>query len=194
VTSAGAKSGDALLLAGSLAIEGTAILAREHAPALRTHGVREQVIRDGAALLDRPGISVLPAVRALTAAAVPHAMHDPTEGGLLAAARELAEASGVGLRLEVDRIPILPACAAVCEALQLDPLRLLASGSLLAAVTPEAAGAALAALRDAGLDGASVGTVLPPGAGTMIVRAGVEEPLPAVERDELARWEESQGG
>ena len=188
VTSSGARPGDSVLLAGPIAVEGTGILAGEYAPVLRARGVPERLIEEGAALLDDPGISVMPAVRALMASIRPRAMHDLTEGGLLSTLRELATASGAGLRIEAERIPVLPVCQAVCAALDLDPLGLLASGSLLAALAPDHGQAAQEVLADAGIASAVIGRIVPAADGMTLVRAGIEEPLPEVERDELARW------
>ena len=97
VRTSGARPGDALLLAGELAVEGTAILAGDHAATLRRAGVREADIEAGVSRLHSPGISVRPAAASLRAAADVHAMHDPTEGGLAAALHELAEAAEVGV-------------------------------------------------------------------------------------------------
>lgn len=191
VTSAGGQPGDRLLLAGPIAIEGTAILAAEYGNLLRARGVGEKVLEEARNLLRRPGISILPAVRSITSAALPHAMHDPTEGGLLSAARELATASSTGLRLEADRVPILPACEEICRALDLDPLALLASGSLLAAVYPADVAPAIDGLSSNGIRAAVIGELRPPAEGMTLARHGKAEPLPVIERDELARWEES---
>jgi hydrogenase maturation factor len=189
VRSSGARPGDVLLLAGPVAIEGTAILAAEFGDELRARGVPESVIDEGRCLLCDPGISVLPAVRALTSAVLPHAMHDPTEGGLLAAVRELAIASGCGVRLGADRVPILPACRAICEVLDLNPLGLLASGSLLAAVRPSDVDAAVRALAGAAIEACVIGEVLTPDREPCLSAAGCIRPLAPIEQDELARWE-----
>lgn len=194
VTSAGGQPGDTLLLAGPIAIEGTAILAGEYGDLLRERGVDGETLGRAARLLTDPGISVLHAVRAITGESRPHAMHDPTEGGLLSAARELAMASGTGLRLDADRVPVLPATAAICGALKLDPLGLLASGSLLAALYPGAVPDVIATLRKAGVESAVVGELRPPEEGMLQIRDGREQPLPVVERDELARWEAASAG
>jgi hydrogenase maturation factor len=191
VTGAGARPGDALLLAGPIAVEGTGILAREYAEILRARGVPEASIVEGSGLLDDPGISVLPAVRALMSETVPHAMHDPTEGGVLSSLRELAVVADLGLRVEADRILVLPACRAICDTLGLDPLGLLASGSLLAAVAPEDTEVAQQSLAAAGIGSSVIGEALPQTEGMVLVRDGVEEPLPEVGPDELARWVDS---
>src|SRR3972149_757614 len=58
-------------------------------------------------------------------------MHDVTEGGVLTAAWELAEASGLGVEVWADAVPVRPETAAVCAALRVDPLLLIGSGAVL---------------------------------------------------------------
>ena len=58
-------------------------------------------------------------------------MHDVTEGGLATALRELAAATGHGVLVHRDRVPVSAATARVCDLLGADPLGLIASGSLL---------------------------------------------------------------
>lgn len=192
VRSSGARPGDALLLAGGLAIEGTAILAREHAGELRQHGVPEAVIAAAAEWIERPGISVLPAARILLETGGVHAMHDPTEGGLATALHELAEAAGIGLRVRREHIAVLPESRIICGALGLDPLGLLASGALLAAVEPAAAVRGVERLRAAGIPAAIIGEALPASEGRLIVEGDRNCTLPLFERDELARYLERQ--
>lgn len=181
VRTSGARPGDAVLLAGGIALEGTAILAREHRDLLLARGVEEPVIRRAAGWLASPGISVLPAARALRGLA--HAMHDPTEGGLATALQEVAEASGHGLRVDFGSVLILPECAIICAALGLDPLGLLASGALLATVAPDHAALAIERLHAARLPAAVIGSVVPAAEG---------QTLPSFARDELARFLEQE--
>ena len=100
---------------------------------------------------------------------------------------ELAAASGCGLEIAGHRLPILPETRAVCEPFGLDPLGLIASGSLLAAVVPGAAGEVISALREAGIQATDIGRVLPAGAGRVIIWGDERRPLPTCQRDELAR-------
>src|SRR6266545_2762507 len=79
----------------------------------------------------------VPLDRAACGAARVHAMHDPTEGGLATACWELAQAAGVGLRVDRERVPVLPEGRRLCEAFGLDPLGTIASGSLLLTVGPD---------------------------------------------------------
>ena len=64
-------------------------------------------------------------------------MHDITEGGVYGAAYEMAHFSGVGVRIDPSLIPISPASKAICDALALDPYRLISSGSILIATSEE---------------------------------------------------------
>lgn len=192
VTSAGARPGDCILITKGIAIEGTAALAVEAADVLRGAGVGETTIARAAALLDRPGISVVRDAAALCDTIRPHAMHDATEGGLATALREVAEASGVGLHVDAGRIPVLPETRAICAALGLDPLGLLASGCLIAAVAPEDERATLAALASVGIDAAVIGEATLPDEGLRLIDGGTGRPWPAFARDELARYLDSQ--
>ena len=192
VRTSGARVGDAILLTGGIAIEGTAILAGEHAGALLARGVDRAVIEAAAGWLRAPGISVLPAARALQATGAVHSMHDPTEGGVITALHELAEVAGVGLRIDPAAIPVLPECRTICEALGLDPLGLLASGALLATLDAAEVPAALERLRAAGIPAARIGEAVPAAEGRAIVAGNRVLPLPVFPRDELARHLESR--
>jgi hydrogenase maturation factor len=192
VRSSGARVGDALILARPIAIEGTTILATEFGDELHARGVPDSVIGEGRRLAQDPGISVLPATQALTRVVLPHAMHDPTEGGLLAAVRELAIASHCGVWMDADRVPVLPASRVICRTLGLDPLGLLASGSLLVALDPLDVDAAMQALTEAAIDGDVIGEMRAMHQGVHLCRDGRNQPPPAIERDELARWIDEQ--
>jgi hydrogenase maturation factor len=61
-------------------------------------------------------------------------MHDPTEGGVAGGIHEMADASNVGFKVYRDRIPIAKETLRICRFLEIDPLQLIASGSLLIAV------------------------------------------------------------
>ncbi len=195
VRTAGARVGDAVIVTGGIAIEGAAILAEEHAPALQARGVAPEVVAAAARLRRHPGIAVRRAAEILLQArAVVHAMHDPTEGGVVTALHELAEAAHVGLAIERDAIPVFPECRIICDALGLDPLGLIASGALLAAIDPAAAEGALARLRRAGIDAARIGWIVDRVAGATFTVDGTATPLPTFARDELARYLESVEG
>jgi hydrogenase maturation factor len=182
-----ARPGDALLLSKGVAIEGTALLARDHAETLR-ESVPESVIERAAHFLDEPGISVLRDARLASEAGEVVALHDPTEGGLATAIREIGMASGVGAVIDAEAIPILPETEAIAGALGLDPLGMLASGALLMAARPETASAILAAGSRAGLPITAIGH-LTDEPGIFTLETGAEaRPLPEFAVDEVARW------
>jgi len=174
------RPGDAVLQVRPVALEGGAVLAREHAPRLLAAGVPQEIVAAAARWLDDPGISVLPIARAVRDIPEVRAMHDPTEGGIATALREFAEAGGVDFRIDPSAIRVLPECRAICEALGLDPLGLLASGSLLVAAAPDAVKAVEEALEHAGSPAWVIGEVVEPGAGNLGA-------LPAFEADEITR-------
>jgi hydrogenase expression/formation protein HypE len=119
-------------------------------------------------------------------------MRDPTRGGLATALNELAAQSGRAVRLRESTLPVRPAVAAACEILGIDPLYVANEGKLVAVVSAEAAGEALAALRanPLGAGAVEIGTVEdePQGmvvldtslGGTRIVDLLVGDPLPRI--------------
>jgi hydrogenase maturation factor len=114
-------------------------------------------------------------------------MHDPTEGGVATGIHELASASGTGAFVHADRIPIEPSTRRICTVLGVDPLGLIASGSLLIAAAPEAGAAVLGALHDAGISAAEIGVLTEPSEGVALRGPDGEAPLPRYDLDEAAR-------
>jgi hydrogenase maturation factor len=178
--------GDRLLITRGVAIEGTAILAREQAQRLSGR-VPEEVLVRARAMLTDPGISVVAAALAAVEAGVVHAMHDPTEGGVLTGLHELASAAGRGVRVWANRIPVYPETRAVCSALGIDPLGLIASGALLIGASSAASGGIVAALARHGIPVADIGEVVPAADGITLEAGSVRRPLVPPDRDELAR-------
>ena len=189
ITTGGAQEGDSIVVTKGLAIEGTAILARDCAGKLAGAGVPSSVIESGAALLHSPGISVLTEASIASTQDAVHAMHDVTEGGLVTALHEISQASGLGLAIEEGSVPVLPDTEAVCNALHLDPLGLLGSGALLIALPAPNAPGLLRNLERAGIDAWEIGQMLPAEEGRILFsRSGDEITLPVFQRDELARF------
>ena len=189
VRTGGAQEGDSIVVTKGIAIEGTALLARDRSEDLRRAGVTERVIEGSAGLLDAPGISVLTDARVACDAGQVHSLHDVTEGGLITGLREIAAASGLGLAIEEDSVPVLPETAEVCRALSLDPLGLLGSGALLITLPAANAPRLLGALERAGINAWEIGQMLADEEGLVLfTRQGEEVPLPEFPRDELARY------
>ena len=178
--------GDLILLTRGVAIEGTAILAREKSEQLRRR-VDPDLLARATRFLNEPGISVVNAALSANVDEVVHAMHDPTEGGLAAGLFELVEPAGLGLRVIRERIPVYPETDAICNALRLDPLKLIASGALLVAAAPDRANSVQRAIEAKGIPVAVIGEVRPASEGITIATNGAVEPLTPPVRDEIAR-------
>jgi hydrogenase maturation factor len=184
--SSNARPGDRLLLTKGIAVEGTAILAREKRSELRGR-VQEESLDRASAFLDDPGISVVREALLLGERCNRIAMHDPTEGGLATALRELATAAGVGLLVEYDTVPVFPETRELCGVFGLDPWGLISSGALLAAVPPDEAESAAQAVRASGIACVDIGEVRESRFGLKMVSQGKTVDLPAFDADELGK-------
>lgn len=192
VTPGGARAGDDIFLTRGIAVEGTSILAREAGDRLRERGFTPEFLDRCARFLFEPGVSVVRDARIATGAVDVHAMHDPTEGGLATGLMEIAEASGLGLEVDREAIPVLPETLTICRELRLDPLGLIASGSLLLAVSPADTPRLLEAFYEAGVVASVIGRMMPRDHGLkMRTPRGVTD-LPAFPRDEIARFFEAK--
>jgi hydrogenase expression/formation protein HypE len=187
VTTSGAQVGDAVVMTKGVPLEGAAIIAREKEAELRARGVSASVITKAKAFVRAPGLSVVPEAEIACELATVHAMHDPTEGGIATALHELAEAAGVGLRIDRDRIMTLPEGRILCEAFGLDPLGTIASGALLMTLGPAEAGIVIHALARESIDCHFIGQVVPREQGVVLVDGPRQSPLPMFPQDEIAR-------
>jgi hydrogenase maturation factor len=180
------RPGDVVLLTRGIAIEGTAILARE-ARATLARRLPSRTLGRARQLLFRPGISILQdAMLALRYGEI-HAMHDPTEGGLASGLYELAKAGGVGLRIWRDKVPLLEETRRFSEILGFDPFALIASGALLVVASAESAPSLLRAYLRHGVTAAIIGEVRDAAEGIQVVEKDRSCPLRVPVRDEIAR-------
>jgi hydrogenase maturation factor len=180
VTAAGAQPGNALVLTRAAGLEGSHILALDLADQL-SPSVAWELLHEARGYGDE--LSVVPEAR-LAASLGATAMHDPTEGGIVGALWEMAEASSAGFRVYVERITIRPATVAICDALKADPLRLIASGALLIAC-PDGPSMEQALIAH-GVAATVIGEVTAAGR-ELIHPDGRGEPIDHLDRDELYR-------
>jgi hydrogenase maturation factor len=138
-------------------------------------------------MLVDPGLSVLAEARALCDADAVHALHDPTEGGIATSVRELAVASGCGAIINREAIPVAPETREIAAALNIDPLGMLASGSLIAAVPKRSMQDAEDALTSARIPFSWIGKLTPPETGMRLRSGNSEVDLPNFAVDEVAR-------
>ena len=130
------KPGDKILVSGRIGDHGTAIML-----ARGEFELDADITSDTQCLwpmvdklLDEAG----PSLRCL---------RDATRGGVASVLNELARASRVAMLINEAAVPVHPAVAGAAEILGIDPMHVANEGKLVAIVAPEAADAALAALR-----------------------------------------------
>lgn len=136
----GARPGDLILVNGYVGDHEVAVL-----------GCREGLPLEISVQSDCSPLNDL--VKVMQEAGRIHALRDPTRGGLAAVLKEMAEASGVDVEIEEEKIPLRREVRAVCELLGLDPLYLANEGKLVAAVPEEDAHRLLEAMRSHPLGG-----------------------------------------
>ena len=185
-TTSGAKEGEMIVLTQGIAIEATAILARE-----RRESVREQFGDDfqekAAGFLTAPGISVVKAgTRAARIDGV-SAMHDVTEGGVATALWELAQASKVGLIVLESEIPRFWESSQLAKSFGFDLLGAVSSGALLMTVSEKNTKAVLDAMLEEDIPANVIGRVTSTQRGVKLRRGSEDIDLPLFTQDELVR-------
>jgi hydrogenase expression/formation protein HypE len=178
VTPTMARPGDLVVVTKGAAIEATALFAATF-PGRLASGVGADVTAAADRLFEQ--MTVVPEARVAASYGLRErgvtAMHDATEGGVLGALAELAAASQVGLRIQLDAIPVRPEVRVVCDHVGIDPYSSISEGTLIATVRPQHAGGFLSALNEAGIQAAIVGAVTDASAGTVLVDRGRDLPL-----------------
>ena len=177
---ASVRPGDRVLLSGTLADHGMAVMI-----------ARGDLHLEGDVASDTAPVHELAAALLELGGAL-RWMRDPTRGGLATALNELAASSALAVRLQESALAVRPAVFAACEILGIDPLYVANEGKLVAVVAPEAVEDALAALRAhaLGADAVEVGVIEsePEGivlldtalGGSRIVDLLVGDPLPRI--------------
>ncbi len=177
--------GDRVLLTKGVAVEGTAIIAREFGDRLKSLGMKRSEIDTGRRFL--ADISIITEARIAAASGATSAMHDVTEGGLATALEELSIAGGHQIRIDMDSIPVYAQTAKICQLLEIDPLGLIGSGSLLICCRKAACEDLISAIGKAGVKVTCIGDVLAPGRGITAEKDNQPTPWPQFETDEITR-------
>ena len=134
ISASNVRPGDVVLLSGTVADHGMAVMAQ-----------REALELEGEIRSDTQALHRLVAV--MLEAGELHALRDPTRGGLGTSLCEIADSSGVGIEIEARAVPVRNEVRGACELLGIDPLFVANEGKLVAFVTPETAGPVLEAMR-----------------------------------------------
>lgn len=129
ISTAGARAGMDIVVSKWVGLEGTSIIAKEKQKELLTRFSENFIFR--AQKFDQM-LSVIPEAATAVKSGV-SAMHDVTEGGIFGALWEMAEASGVGLEIDLRKIPLKQETVEICEFFGINPYELISSGCMLMA-------------------------------------------------------------
>lgn len=129
ISTANARDGHDIIVTKWIGIEGTSIIAKEKETELLGRFTKEFI--ETAKSFDTH-ISVVEEAAVAVKSGV-SAMHDVTEGGIFGALWEMAEASGVGLSVDLKKIPIRQETVELCEYYDLNPYTMISSGCMLMA-------------------------------------------------------------
>ena len=181
-----ANKGDSILMTQKIPIEGTAILAN-HKNKKLLNIIDNKLLKKAQGFLEKPGISVVKA--AITAAKTGHihSMHDPTEGGLATGIHELALASNLGALVNYELIPIYKEGLEICKALNLNPLGLITSGTLLLTTSEENEEKIIKTLKDINIKTTRIGKLVDKRFGKKIMVGNNSNNLPFFQMDEISK-------
>jgi hydrogenase expression/formation protein HypE len=162
ISATNAQPGDDIIVSGSIADHGMAVMS-----------VREGLEFEGSILSDTAPLHSL--VAAMIGAGEVHTLRDPTRGGLATSLCEIAAASGIGVEINADAIPVREDVKGACEILGLDPLFVANEGKLVAFVPRSCADAVLRAMRQsrAGREACVIGRAVADHAGMVLMKTEI---------------------
>ena len=155
--------GDFIMMTKAVGLEGTGIIACDHEEQLRAacgpdgeRLVSDEEIAKAKSFLDM--VSVVP--EGVAAGKVgTHGMHDITEGGILGAVWEMCQISHTGAEVWEDAIPMHPETKKICSLFDVDPLRLISSGSMIIIVPKAKRTEMEEAMKAAGVEASVIGII-----------------------------------
>lgn len=180
ITSKGAKAGDAIIMTKHAGLEGASIIAKDYyqklLPLMDEASLATaiefskdlSVVKEGV-IAGKIGVS---------------SMHDATEGGILGAVWELAEASKLGLELYEENIPVMAETLEICKICKINPLKLISSGVMVMAVPSDKKTELINLLREENIGATEIGR-LTEDERLFITSEGTTIPLLPPEVDEL---------
>jgi hydrogenase expression/formation protein HypE len=185
VLTGSAQPGDKILVSKGIALEGTAILASDFSKTAIELGLTKDDLKEAKDLFKQ--ISVIPEA-VLLADKGATAMHDVTRGGLLETLLEISRLSNVGMDIDYERIPIPDIADRFSKAFKFDQLKMISSGTLVAAVPVSMLEGARRSLEENNIHYAVIGEIVP-GEGVNIKKGNEINEYRGIhaEEDELAR-------
>lgn len=177
VATKGASVDDDIIVTKDLCLEGTSILVNDYLEHCETFLSREE-IQEANNYSDM--LSVLKEGQIAGKLGV-SSMHDITEGGVLGALFEVAEASNCGFKIYEEQLPITDITKKVCKYFKIDSKKFISSGSLL--ITCKDGKDIVEKLKENGIKASMIGKITE---GSKIITINNEEIIvPPPENDEL---------
>lgn len=179
VTSSGANAGDYIIVTKYAGLEGTSIIASDYGAYLKGR-VDDRVVENAKKYIDM--ISVVK--EGITGGKMgATSMHDATEGGLLGAVWEIAEASGMGFEVYKDDVPLTYETRSICGAMGIDPLKLISSGMMV--ITIKDREPLIKSLNEQGINAVTIGRIVEDKNRRVLIWDGHEEVVDPPQSDEL---------
>lgn len=175
----GAEVGDAVFMTKHAGLEGASIIAKDLERQLKDKidydiiKIAQDFVKDISVV--REGI--------LAGSIGVNSMHDATEGGILGALWELAEASGVGIEVYGDSINIRRETLEICRALSIDPMKLISSGVMVMTIPEDKKDLLIDAFNGEGIELTEVGKITDKE--RVLIKNGVKLKLLPPDADEL---------
>ncbi|MCF8068004.1 MAG: HAD-IA family hydrolase [Desulfobacterales bacterium] len=177
------QTGDRILLTKGVAVEGTAIISHEFESRLKESGLQQKEIEDCKQFINQ--LSILTEAEIAGNHKGVTAMHDVTEGGLATALEELSIAGGYKIRAEINKIPLFSETEKICAALNINPMGLIGSGSLLICCNKETSDNLVKKLTASDIKVTCIGEVIDRGRGVNAFQNENPVKWPVFEVDEI---------
>ncbi len=177
------SEGDLICVTKDLALEGTAIIVGDHEDIMR-EVLSEDEIKQAKTFMD--SISVVKD-GVLAGSIGTHGMHDVTEGGILGAVWEMCMNSKLGARIYESRIPLTDITKKVMKYLDVDPLKMISSGSMVMAISKDKEEDMKVAFKDVGINFNVIGEIVNEGEGITLESADGISPVLPPQSDEIYR-------
>ncbi|WDF57371.1 AIR synthase family protein [Mucilaginibacter sp. KACC 22063] len=178
--SSNARQGDVIIVTKECALSSAAILAMSF-PETVKNKLGNEIYNKACALFYET--SSLPDALAAATTKQVTAMHDVTEGGVLGAVYEMAIASGLGVRVQNDLLPLGDAQQQITELFGIDARFCIGAGAMVMAVNPDGVQSVLACLAKNNIKATVIGEFADKQSGYILVKDGKEENMPYFERD-----------
>ena len=180
---------DDILITKYCPIEGLNIILTQYPDIIDAAGLTPSEIASITTMSSKANMSIINEAKIVKTFEEVHSMHDPTEGGLATALREMLSASCVGAIIDESSLPIPTSAQKLCRLIDIDPLGLVASGSLLFTIASQVSDEIILALQSMSINCTKIGYTVPESEGVSIIQSdsGLKIPLPVFSTDEITK-------